>query len=134
MYLNELDYERLTRLLDTNFAQALGDRREHLFRLQERMMLADVLPPERMPRDIITMNTTLKLVDVERNEVEVYTLVYPEEACIVEGKLSILSPLGASLLGRRIGDMIRLRVAARDCVKRVENISFQPERCGAFHM
>ncbi|EMI43710.1 GreA/GreB family elongation factor [Rhodopirellula sp. SWK7] len=134
MYVTRLDRQRLLHLLDSNFTQAMGNGRFHLTDLKEKIVSATVVDSEDMLPEVITMNTTFKLLDVPRGEAETFTLVYPDEACIAEGKLSILSPLGAELLGRRVGDVVRLRVFNHDTEKRVENISFQPERCGVLNL
>ncbi|MCM2370168.1 GreA/GreB family elongation factor [Aporhodopirellula aestuarii] len=134
LYVTRLDRDRLLSLLESNFTQAISNGRFHLTELKERIERATVVDSKDMLPEVITMNTTFKLLDVPRKEAETFTLVYPDEACIAEGKLSILSPLGAELLGRRVGDFVRLRVLNRDTEKRVENISFQPERCGVLNL
>ncbi|HCO24501.1 MAG TPA: transcription elongation factor GreAB, partial [Gimesia maris] len=64
------------------------------------------------PADIVTMNSTVRLRDLETDELETYTLVYPQDANIKEGKLSILTPIGTAILGYRIGDQLRSRALA----------------------
>lgn len=108
--------------------------RPHLDELNDELMRATVVESEQMLPEIITMNSTFKLFDLDRQESDTYTLVYPEEASIEEGKLSILSPLGAGIFGRQVGQLVSLRVLDRDIRKRVEKLSFQPERMGAFEL
>lgn len=61
-------------------------------------------------------------------EIETFTLVYPNEANISEGKLSILAPLGTAILGYRVGDLARWQVSSGVGRWRVEELLFQPER------
>ena len=59
---------------------------------------------------------------------DTFTLVYPDEANIAEGRLSILAPLGTAILGYRVGDSIRWKIPSGEGRWRVEEIVFQPER------
>lgn len=128
------DLTRLQELLQSQFAAAVGEGRPHLTELNDMLERAELVEPQSMLPHIVTMNSTIKLLDVKQEESETYTLVYPEEACIAEGKLSILSPLGSQLLGRHVGEEVAFNVSDRKIYKRVEKIWFQPERAGAFNL
>ncbi len=128
------DLTRLQQLLQSQFAVAVGEGRPHLAELADALAQAQLVESQSIPPNVITMNSTFKLLDVGQDESETYTLVYPEEACIAEGKLSILSPLGSQLLGRNAGDDVCFSVSDRKIHKRVEKIWFQPERVGAFNL
>ena len=128
------DLTRIQELLQSQFAASVGEGRPHLTELNEMLERAELVEPQSMLPDIVTMNSTIKLLDVKQAESETYTLVYPEEACIAEGKLSILSPLGSQLLGRHVGEEVAFNVSDRKIYKRVEKIWFQPERAGAYNL
>lgn len=128
------DRTRLLELLQSQFAAAVGEGRPHLTALNEMLERAELVEPQSMLPHIVTMNSTIKLLDVKQEDSETYTLVYPEEACIAEGKLSILSPLGSQLLGRHVGEEVSFDVSDRKINKRVDKIWFQPERAGAFNL
>ncbi|MEO8270866.1 MAG: GreA/GreB family elongation factor [Aureliella sp.] len=128
------DFQRLQILLDSHFVEAIGNGRAHLKELKSRLERATVVDPREMLPDIVTMNSTFNLFDLDRSEADTFTLVYPEEACIAEGKLSILSPLGAEIFGRRVGESLTLNILRNATHKRIEKISFQPERVGAFDL
>lgn len=132
--ISRTDLQRLQVLLDSHFVEAIGNGRTHLKELQRRLERATVVDPGEMLPDIVTMNSTFNLFDLDRREAETFTLVYPEEACIAEGKLSILSPLGAESFGRRVGERLTLNILQRPTRKRIEKLWFQPERSGAFHL
>lgn len=129
-----VDKSRLQELLQTEFALGIGIGRPHLIDFQIRLSRATVIDSHEMLPDVITMNSTVKLLDLDRNEAETLTLVYPDEACSAEGKLSVMSPLGSGLLGRRVGESVTLRLLHREMRKRVEKVTFQPERMGAFNL
>ncbi|WP_345685536.1 GreA/GreB family elongation factor [Novipirellula caenicola] len=128
------DALRLKTLLNSEFVIAIGGERTHLSEFKDRLERAMVLESQDIMSDVITMNSTVRMLDLDLNESETYTLVYPEEACISEGKLSILSPLGTMIFGCRVGEDVTCRVPGRVNRKRIEKITFQPERVGAFNL
>lgn len=75
-----------------------------LEKLAEEMEKASLVNPEQIPADVITLNSTARLVDQEANEEMVYTLVFPEDADVAQGKISVLAPLGTAMLGYKTGD------------------------------
>lgn len=85
-----------------------------------------VVPRTQVPRDVVTMNSTVRLRDLEAGEEETYTLVYPHEADISAGRLSILAPVGTALLGYRVGDVVEWPVPAGVTRFRIEEVVSQP--------
>lgn len=128
------DHQRLQQLLESALTLAIGGQRPHLKELGERLQRATIVDSLEMLPDIVTMNSTIYLFDLDRNESDIYTLVYPDEACIAEGKLSILSPLGAEVFGCRVGETVIFQVLERESRRRIDKLSFQPERVGAFNL
>lgn len=134
IFITRTDLQRLQILLDSNSVEATGNDRAHLKELKSRLGRATVVDSRDMLPDVVTMNSTLKLFDLDHNEADTFTLVYPEEASAAEGKLSVLSPLGAEIFGRRVGESLTLHILKHETRKRIEKMSFQPERSGAFDM
>lgn len=128
------DLLRLDLLLESELMLAIGGQRPHLKVLRENLHRATVVESPDMLPDIVTMNSTIYLHDLDRDATDFYTLVYPDEACIAEGKLSILSPLGAEIFGRRTGETVTVEVSDKESRKRIDKLSFQPERVGAFNL
>ncbi|MBN9522700.1 nucleoside diphosphate kinase regulator [bacterium] len=88
---------------------------------------ARVVPRSELPPDVVTMNSTVCLRDLETGEEETYTLVYPTDADIGENKLSVLAPIGTALLGYRAGDVVEWPVPAGVSRFRIEGV-LQPAR------
>lgn len=88
---------------------------------------ARVVPRAQLPQDVVIMNSTVRLRDLETGEDETYTLVYPHEADIGANKLSVLAPVGTALLGYRTGDVVEWPVPAGVSRFRIEEV-FQPRR------
>jgi regulator of nucleoside diphosphate kinase len=130
--ITQSDYEHLEELLSSEFTQAIGPS-DYLEGLAAELARAEVVDPERVPKTVVTMNSTVKLRDVETNEVETYTLVFPEQADIANNKLSVLAPVGTAILGQRVGDVMRWRVPGGWRRLKVERVLYQPERAGVFN-
>lgn len=76
-------------------------------RLQNELDRAKVVPDDQLPENVVAMNSTVTYLDLETNKENKITLVFPHEANVAEGKVSILAPIGAALIGLRVGDSIK---------------------------
>ena len=121
------DRRRLEHLLASEFTEAILPK-SYLTDLRTELQRAKIVDSEEVPSDVITMDSTVRLRDLDTDEVETYTLVYPNQANIAENKLSILAPIGTAILGYRLGDVIRWRVPSGKRRLRVEEVVYQPER------
>ncbi len=101
--LSETDAERITDLALS--AQARVPKVADL--LLEEIDRADVRPDADTPADIAGMGAEVEFVDLSHGETRTVTLVYPAEADISAGRVSILTPVGAGLLGLRPGQSIQ---------------------------
>ena len=131
--ITELDYERLQDLLASEFATAIGPR-EYLDDLRAELDRAEIVRPEDVPKNVVTMNSTVALRDLDTKEKEAYTLVFPDSADIANDRLSVLAPVGTAILGERVGDVVRWRVPQGLRRLKVEHVLYQPEREGALHV
>ena len=104
---------------------------QYLAALAGELRRARVVPRPQIPRNVVTMNSTVRLRDLETGEEETYTLVYPEEANIEADRLSVLAPVGTALLGYRAGDVVEWPVPAGVRRFRVEEVLFQPRSARA---
>lgn len=123
------DYAGLMELLSAR-AAAPGKDRLHLERLREEIEGADIVPAALVDPDVITMNSRVKLRDLEGDSAAVYTLVYPNEADISRGRISVLAPLGRAMLGCREGDCIAFETPRGEKRWKVEFLLYQPEAAG----
>jgi len=106
---SDADMERLSRLVRA-LKHSLFRDQQQLELLDQTLESAEVRLPDRVPRDIIRMNSRARVFDFETRQTEVYTLVFPEEANFSWRAISVLAPLGIALLGRKQGDIIEARV------------------------
>ncbi|MBN9319071.1 MAG: nucleoside diphosphate kinase regulator [Caulobacterales bacterium] len=98
----ETDSERLT---------ALAVQREAAFPelsalLLEELERATIRPDAKAPADVIRMGSRFEYRDAGRGGLRTGQLVYPDEADIAAGKVSVFTPIGAGLIGLRAGQTI----------------------------
>ena len=71
---------------------------------------AVLIEPDELPPDVVAMHSTVWFRDLDTDETEKYTLVYPSDADVTCHRISVLAPIGTALLGFRVGDTVRWRV------------------------
>ncbi len=102
----------------------------YLQKLRAELRRAQVLEPHEVPSDVITMNSVATLLDLNTGETMEYTLVYPDQADVSQGKISLLAPIGTAMLGYRVGDTFEWDTPGGKRFLRVERVIFQPEAMG----
>ena len=100
--INDLDAERIDRLLEQPAFASLPIADA----LNAELDRAQMCSPETMPHDVVTMNSRVKFRNLSDGEVRVRTLVYPATMTDSSTQLSVMAPVGAALLGLRVGDTI----------------------------
>jgi regulator of nucleoside diphosphate kinase len=132
LVITESDFDRLSHLVDS--PRYRTSHAALLMTLKGELDRGRVVRPESVPRGIVTMNSRVRVRDLRLDETENYILVYPEEADIGEGKLSVLAPLGIALLGTRTGQVIKFEAPGGTRRLKVEKVLYQPEAAGEFHL
>lgn len=142
IHITEPDMERLRTLIADLGSGPRGgggvgggdDRdRPYLAVLTAELTRAVVVGQDEIPPDVVTMNSRVRLRVGRRTWI--MTLVFPENADPEEGCISVLAPLGAAILGCRVGQSVRFRVPGgeeRSCD--ILSILYQPEAAGDLHL
>lgn len=133
IYINAFDKTRLMKLIELNAIPNNPDRK-YLIELEKELSRGEIVEPKDIPKDVITMNSTVHLKDLDSGEEITYTLVFPGISNISENKISILAPIGTALIGYRIGDIIEWKVPAGLRRLKVEDILYQPEAAGDYDL
>jgi regulator of nucleoside diphosphate kinase len=105
---------------------------ENLFELLDA---AQVVPANAIAADVITMNSKVTYEDGRDGATHTLTLVYPGQADVAGGRVSVLSPLGRALLGARVGARVEFETPAEG--KRaiiVRGVAYQPEAAGDWNL
>src|ERR1041384_1597825 len=131
IYVTTQDKQRLEDLL---MEVQVSDPRKHgdLKALTEELHRAIIVDPKDVPSDVITMNSRAEMRDLESGENVAFTLVFPSEANIDEERISVLAPIGAGMLGYRVGDKFEWNVPGGLRRMKVMKIDYQPEAAGHF--
>src|SRR4051795_12270045 len=130
LIISHADRERLEALIDSARMDS-SVWEDYLAALEGELSRARVVPADKVPPDIITMNSVVRLRDLDSVVTEEYELVYPADADITRHRISVLAPVGTAILGYRVGDVIEWPVPAGRRRLRVEEVLYQPERAGA---
>ncbi len=120
--LTELDHVRLRALMRHTAAPA---------ELQDLVDAADLVPSREVQPDVVTMYSQTRLEHGGRQQT--VTICWPEHAEPEAGFVSVLSPLGAALLGRRVGERVQWHTPdGREHGAEIAAVLFQPEASGDY--
>ena len=101
--------------------------------LEAELNRAIIVDADKIPPDIVTMNSKAYLRDMDTGKDEFYQLVYPEDADIEQNKISILAPIGTAILGYKVGDIIEWKVPAGLRKLKIKKILYQPGAAKEHH-
>jgi regulator of nucleoside diphosphate kinase len=124
--ITEEDMDRLSRLVRA-LKHSLFRDRPQLESLEQTLEGAEVKPSQRIPRNVIRMNSSIRVLDLDTQKKELYTLVFPESADISTSRISVLAPLGIALLGHVQRDLVEPKVPGGARRLRVERVWQSPE-------
>lgn len=133
IYITEFDIERLEELMDGAKKTYLRDIAD-LSNLEEELEKFKIVDSREIPPDVVTLNSRVRLRDLDADREMVVTLVFPRSANLAEGRLSVASPIGTAVLGYAAGDVIEWQVRAGTKRIRIEEVLYQPEAAGDFHL
>ena len=80
--------------------------------LENILRNAKIIDEEELSTDTVSLGTKVKLLDLESNEETVFMIVGSTEADPMEMKISNESPVGSALIGKNVGDIIKIQVPA----------------------
>lgn len=128
IFITDQDYQRLSALL----SREEGDWVE-IF--EEELNRAHIISQKEISQNIVTMNSRFRFLDESSGSSSEMTLVYPKDASLDEGRISIFAPVGMALLGLTTGQSIDWKMP-NGSVKRltVQEVLFQPEAEGHFNL
>ncbi|MBV9083578.1 MAG: transcription elongation factor GreA [Acidobacteriaceae bacterium] len=89
--------------------------------LQSRLRELSMIDMSKIPRDRVGLGSQVVVLDLNKDEEQTYNLVTSEEADVANGKISTSSPIGRGLLGKRVGDTVKINIP--DGVREMEIIS-----------
>lgn len=135
IWITEQDRNRLLGLIE-NMSMS-HDKRDmpHIKDLELEVSRAEVIQDSsKVPGDVITMRSRVRLKNLGRGSVADYTLVYPTEADVDQLRISVLAPLGTAMIGYRTGSEFEVKLPGGPTTFRVEEILYQPEAAGDLNL
>ncbi|MBX7256304.1 MAG: nucleoside diphosphate kinase regulator [Candidatus Hydrogenedentes bacterium] len=133
IYITTQDRARIESLLCELPHSALRGETDHVD-LEQELKSARIVEPKKVPPTVVTMRSRVVLSELESGARRELTLVYPNEADVDRGKISVLSPVGKAILGYSTGDTVAWKVPTGVKHFRVEQVLYQPEAAGHYQL
>ena len=92
--------------------------------IEQSLSRAEIIDPSKLSGSKIQFGARVKLINLDNDKEENFQIVGPEEADIKVGRISVASPLARGLLGREVGDEVRLQMPAGPRTYEILQISF----------
>lgn len=126
--ISEQDLNRLETMLDHQMK--LSPTMKHL---EDELARADVVLPQDIPANVVTMNARVKITISPSTESTEITLVYPHDFKGEAGQVNVIAPIGTAILGLAEGQQIEWPQPDGQLMKvKIEKIIYQPEREGDY--
>jgi len=126
IYITENDFERLAELL-TILEKDNSKDNGSVEQLKKELQRATIISSGKISRDVVTMNSRVLLKDMITFEEFCYQIVFPADADLEAGKISVLAPIGTALFGYKIDDTIEWQVPAGTRKLKIIEMLYQPE-------
>ena len=126
IFITESDLLRLQQLVESSRGPGHRDA-QHLNPLKAELERAIVVEAKAVPHDVVTMNSRVRVRDLDTQEEFVYQIVFPRDANLEENKISVLAPIGTALLGYQTGSTIEWEVPSGRRRFYIIDLEYQPE-------
>lgn len=126
------DYHRLVGMIELHRSNKTHAR--IIEQLWKNLKTAKRITQVAIPRTIVTMNSKVRITDIVNGRQAVISITYPHQANPLQGKISVLSPTGIALLGAMEGDAVSWEVPDGKGHFLIEQILYQPEAAGHYHL
>jgi transcription elongation factor GreA len=82
-----------------------------------------VIDPDALPKDIVCLLSKVEFTNLETNTRMKFEIVSPHEMNLEAGKISLKSPIGAALMGKKVGETAEARTPSGILRLRIESIT-----------
>ena len=131
--LTKNDYTRIYKAItDAKNSKTINSNEAE--KLLSELSKAEIVPSEKIDKDVVTMNSEVKLFFENTQKVQSFKIVYPQDANLKENKISIFSPIATALIGYKIGDEIEWIVPGGITKIKIVDLIYQPEAAGDFDL
>lgn len=96
---------------------------------------AHIITDDEVPKDLVTMNSKIRFLNIQDDKEMIVTIVYPSEADFKIGKISVLAPLGSALIGLRVHQEINWKFPdGKTRTLKILEVLYQPEANEDWHL
>jgi len=120
------DYSRLRRIIASS-RDLLPMDGEHLDALERELEGAVITGSVEVPREVVTMNSRVRVLDLNSERELAYQIVFPGEADVFRKRISVLAPIGMALLGHAAGEIVEWEVPSGTRHLLILEVEYQPE-------
>jgi len=93
--------------------------------LEHKLAEAQIIDTSNLSTEKVVFGATVTVKDVQNGKEQRYTLVGPDEGDLKNGKISVQSPVGRALIGKRVGETVEVKTPAKVVEYEVLNICFE---------
>ncbi len=93
--------------------------------LEDKLANAQVIDTNNLSTEKVVFGVTVTIMDLQSEEERKYTLVGQDEADLKEGKISVQSPVGKALIGKRVGDSVSIVTPSKTVEYEILKITFE---------
>jgi transcription elongation factor GreA len=93
--------------------------------IEAKLATAEVIDPSKLSGDRVAFGATVRLANTQTGEEVGYRIVGADEASLDNGTISITSPLARSLLGKEVGDEVKVRMPGGERIYEVLEVGFK---------
>jgi transcription elongation factor GreA len=108
---------------------AAKEKQSHLegriLMLEDRLARAEIIDVTRLSGERVVFGATVKLADSDSGQKAQYTIVGETEADLKKGRISITSPIARGLIGREVGDSVKIRTPGGEREYEILEVVFQ---------
>lgn len=133
IYINEYDLKRLEPLL-YDAAKGKSMTAKYVQEFQKELGRAKVVKPASVPAHVVTMNSQIRITNLDSNEQMIFTIVFPKDAHPSRDRLSILAPICLALLGHKAGETVKWGIPSGMMRLKLEELLYQPESNGNYDL
>src|SRR5512147_2181938 len=93
--------------------------------LEDKLARAEIIEPSKLSGDKVSFGATVDLTNIDTDESVTYQIVGAEEANIDEGLISISAPLARALIGKQVGDEVKVKLPSGERCYEVGDVRFE---------
>ncbi|MCK6596168.1 MAG: nucleoside diphosphate kinase regulator [Bacteriovoracaceae bacterium] len=96
---------------------------------------AHIITDDEVPKDLVTMNSKIRFLNIQDDKEMIVTIVYPSDADFKMGRISVLAPLGSALIGLRVNQEINWKFPdGKTRTLKILDVLYQPEANEDWHL